>query len=97
MYKEEWKIYLKKYIDTIRGFDSIYFGRVIREMLKSLIYEDEDTFEDLQLWFQGEGNDRCKEFGIKKQLEPDTFRMLNSLAEFLRNFVGFSGLIIIFD
>ena len=97
MYKEEWKIYLKKYIDTIRGFDSIYFGRVIREMLKSLIYEDEETFEDLQLWFEGGGNNRYKEFGIKKQIETDTFRMMSSLTKLLTNFMGFAGIILIFD
>ena len=97
MYKEEWKIYLKKYIETVRGFDSIYFGRVIRQMLKSLIDEDEDTFEDLELWFQNGGNDRYKEFGIKKQIEGDTFRMLNSLTKLLRDFMKFAGLVIFFD
>ena len=38
---------MKKYADTIRDFDSIYFARVIREMFKALIDEDLDKFEEL--------------------------------------------------
>ena len=97
IHKEEWKTYLKKYADTIRDFDSIYFGRVIREMFKSLIDEDLDKFEELSLWFENGGTPKVKEFGIKKQIETDTFRMLNSLTKLLTDFMGFSGLVIFFD
>jgi len=97
LYGENWKMHLKKYTNTIRDFDSIYFGRVIRGMIESLMNEDPDKFDELTQWFEDGPTTRYREFGIKKQLEPDTFRMLNSLAEFLKNFMGFSGLVIIFD
>jgi hypothetical protein len=96
-YNDEWKTYLKKYADTIRDFDSIYFGRVIREMFKALIDEDLDKFEELELWFEQDGTPKAKEFGIKKQQETDTFRMLSSLTKLLTDFMGFAGLVIFFD
>ncbi len=96
-YKEEWQIHLKKYANTIRDFDSIYFGRAIREMFNALIDEDENKFEELRLWFGEEGTSKAKEFGIKKQLETDTFRMMSSLTQLLTDFMGFSGLVIFFD
>ncbi len=98
MYKDEWEIQLKKYADTIRDFDSIYFGRAIREMFKSLIDEDYDKFEELSLWFEGNiDTSKAKEFGIKKQVEADTFRMIKSLSRLLTDFIGFAGLVIFFD
>lgn len=97
IHKEDWKINLKKYADTIRDFDSIYFARVIREMFKSLIDEDLDKFEELTLWFENGGTTKVKEFGIKKQVETDTFRMMSSLTKLLTDFMGFAGLVIFFD
>jgi hypothetical protein len=97
LYGEDWKIHLKKYTNTIRDFDSIYFGRVIRGMIESLMNEDLDKFDELTSWFENGPTTRHREFGIKKQLEADTFRMLNSLTEFLRNFMGLSGVVITFD
>jgi len=96
-HNDEWKTHLKKYADTIRDFDSIYFGRVIRGMFKALIDEDLDKFEELELWFEQDGTPKAKEFGIKKQQETDTFRMLSSLTKLLTDFMGFAGLVIFFD
>jgi hypothetical protein len=98
LYKDEWKVELKKYADTIRNFDSIYFGRAIREMFKSLIDEDYDKFEELSLWFEGRiDTSKAKEFGIKKQEEADTFRMMKSLSRLLTDFIGYAGIVIFFD
>ena len=97
IHNDEWKTHLKKYADAIRGFDSIYFGRVIREMFKALIDEDLDKFEELELWFEQDGTPKAKEFGIKKQQETDTFRMMSSLTKLLTDFMGYSGLVIFFD
>ena len=97
IHNDEWKTHLKKYADTIRDFDSIYFGRVIREMFKALIDEDLDKFEELELWFEQDGTPKAKEFGIKKQQETDTFRMMSSLTKLLTDFMGYSGLVIFFD
>jgi len=97
IHNDEWKIHLKKYADAIRGFDSIYFGRVIREMFNALIDEDLDKFEELELWFEQDGTPKAKEFGIKKQQETDTFRMMSSLTKLLTDFMGYSGLVIFFD
>jgi len=97
IHKEEWKTHLKKYADTIRDFDSIYFGRVIKEMFKALIDEDLDKFDELKLWFEHDGTPKAKEFGIKKQVETDTFRMMSSLTKLLTDFMGFAGLVIFFD
>ena len=97
IHNDEWKTHLKKYADTIRDFDSIYFARVIREMFKALIDEDLDKFEELELWFEQDGTPKAKEFGIKKQQETDTFRMMSSLTKLLTDFMGYSGLVIFFD
>lgn len=97
IHNDEWKTHLKKYANTIRDFDSIYFGRVIREMFKALIDEDLDKFEELELWFEQDGTPKAKEFGIKKQQETDTFRMMSSLTKLLTDFMGYSGLVIFFD
>jgi len=70
---------------------------VIREMFKALIDEDLDKFEELELWFEQDGTPKAKEFGIKKQQETDTFRMLSSLTKLLTDFMGFAGLVIFFD
>ena len=97
VYEKEWKKYFKKYINTITDLDSIYFGRVIRGMLESLMNEDEEKFEELRLWFENGPTTYHKEFGIKKQLDSDTFRMLSSLTTILTDFMGYAGLVIFFD
>lgn len=97
-HNSDWKKHLIIYADkNFRNFDSIYFGRVIREMFTALIDEDFDKFEDLELWFELDGTPKAKEFEIKKQQEADTFRMLSSLTKLLTDYMGFAGLVIFFD
>jgi len=89
---------LRQYANTIRDMDNLYFTKVIRKSFESLIDEDLDTFENLMVWITAD-YDRSLHgsMGIKKVDDTDTFSLLKSLAVLLREYMGYSGLIIFFD
>jgi len=94
----DWEKNILEYINEIRDFDSIYFGRVIRNMLKSLVFDNRDDFENLEKWFDGEllgGID--KKFDIKKIPENESFRLLQSLSQLITEIFRYRGLILFFD
>jgi hypothetical protein len=89
---------LNEYSETIRDFDNIYFTKVIRNMFKSLIKGDLDTFENLSVWIENNYDKKIhEEFGLKKIGDADTFRLIKSLSKLLTEHMGYSGLIIFFD
>lgn len=97
-YGDNWSENIVVYADTIRDFEDIQFGKVVRAMFKSLVNDKMDDFENLILWFCGQiegGID--KKFGIKKPAEAEAFRMIKSLSKLLTDYMGFTGLIIFFD
>lgn len=89
---------LRQYANTIRDMDNLYFTKVIRKAFESLIDEDTDTFENLMVWITAE-YDRTLHgnLGIKKVDDTDTFSLMKSLAVLLRQYMGYSGLVIFFD
>lgn len=89
---------LQEYSETIRDFDNIYFAKVIRNMFKSLIENESNTFEDLSVWIENDYDKKRHEpFGLKKIGDADTFRLIKSLSKLLTEHMGYSGLIIFFD
>lgn len=89
---------LKAYAKSIRDFDNLYFTKVARKSFESLLDNDSDSFENLMLWIKDDYDRNLHaEFGIKRIDDTDTFSLLRSLAVLLRDYMGYSGLIIFFD
>lgn len=90
---------LEDYAGNIPSFENISFTRALREALLSLLFNEKTDFEDVILWLKGEGYNKKVHisYGISQRIdERAAFPLIRSLVEWIR-FIGYSGLVILFD
>jgi len=86
-------------IDSLQLSKSISFSKAIKAALHSLLKNDDESFDMICQWLNGEGYIRNihSKFGILEKIDKTTaFKMIRSLAQMLR-FMGHNGLVILFD
>lgn len=86
-------------VERVDGVESISFANGVRAAFRSLLNKQNNDFDNIGLWLQGEGYDRRthEPHGILQRLDRTTaFMMLRSLGQWIRQ-IGYSGLVILLD
>jgi len=90
---------LMDYANSISGFESVSFARAVRQAFISLVTGHDADFEDIMVWLKGEGYDRKthSKHGIMHKVDKSqAFPLIRSVSQWV-SWVGFSGLLILFD
>ncbi|MBD3349965.1 MAG: hypothetical protein GF364_00585 [Candidatus Lokiarchaeota archaeon] len=96
---EERVNFINTELDTLNHFESLSFGRAIKNAFKYRYFDDDENFETICQWLNGEGYDRKihGRQGIYERIDKTTaFKMIRSLVN-LVNQIGFNGMVILFD
>ena len=96
---EEQNEMLEHELDNVQGIESTSFSKAVKNAFKRRYYDDDEGFETICQWLQGEGYDRRLHgrFGIYERIDKTTaFKMIRSLVRWI-NQIGFSGIVILFD
>lgn len=97
--EEEQKEMLEHELDNVQGIESTSFSKAVKNAFKQRYYNNDEGFETICQWLQGEGYDRRLHghFGIYERIDKTTaFKMIRSLVRWI-NQIGFSGIVILFD
>ncbi len=97
--EEEQKEMLEHELDNVQGIESTSFAKAVKNAFKQRYYSNDEGFETICQWLQGEGYDRRLHgrFGIYERIDKTTaFKMIRSLVRWI-NQIGFSGIVILFD
>lgn len=79
--------------------ESLSFAKAVRSAVRALFRQENDEFDTICQWLDGEGYDRRvhSKYGILQKLDKTTaFPLLRSLAQWIRG-MGFSGLVVLLD
>ena len=90
---------LRNYASTIRGFESISFGRAMQAAFLAMLERRDDDFDTILQWVKCEAFERRihSKFGILQRIDRNTaFSMIRSLIQWVR-FLGRSGLVVLMD
>ena len=90
---------LREYASTVRGFESISFGRAMQVAFLSILNRRDDDFDTVIEWLKGEAYDRREHgrFGIRQRIDRSSaFSIIRSLIQWVR-FIGYTGLVVLMD
>lgn len=83
----------------LEGIESLSMVRAVRAAIEALIQRNDQGFEDICQWLNGEGfvSRVHTQYGILERVNKETaFKMIRSLTQVLRQ-MGFSGLVLLLD
>jgi len=90
---------LDSYLKSLPTFESLSFTQAVRQAFRSLAAENEENFEQIVAWLNGELQDK-KVYGkygiLQKVNKVNAFALIRSVAKWVKE-IGYSGLIVLFD